>query len=947
MKYLACLRTILIMSLTLSAAVMSADNLSALRECRVDITSVNRAAKLEFVSAGIGCEVSHPVWGPEAQRKATLVCQASGLYNQWIEASVSFRSPAGGEVAINVKGPYVMQGGKKKAVYVHYDDFRASGFELINPSFERKKGKCPLAWESTRSPRNPLLLAKGAKQGKQVLSVWHDEGVNQVVTLPAGKTVTLKFAFKVTVLPGGGADTLLVNEVTDGRIIIRQGKEWKSIDMSDLAVKPGSALDCSHFVDDHKVGEKGRVVIRNGRLEFENEPGKPIRFWGCSMGSVELGVMKERSEVKAYVEQVRRQGYNMIRPHFLDGYLMGNAKKALEFDPHALKMFQYMVKCMKDNGIYMYFDAATSWGLYQPGNTWTKHRGKTHYKALLYTNEEARQHYYAGVKKLLTHINPYTGQSLINDPVIVALLYYNEQEIYLNQDFVPPEYLGPWRKRLKERYGNIATLRKKWTTPEARKYLSGAQSIDKLPLFKNRYGLGSEGGAFSDDLGLFLHQQDLQMARWYDGALKKMGYKGPTTQWDCQKQLRFQAARNSFPVISMHGYHNHPHTVNGRTKVRQNSSLSDQAGYYRGIASTRYLDRPFMLMEYLHTYWNRTRYEEALVMGALASMQDFDCLMAHAHPVFKTRDRVVSGFRIALDPVARANQVLTGYLYAAGYAKPSRNSVLVEMDHKDIFQSGVAMQGMNSDQTKISLLTGFGISMPKKAPAFITRQPKPVLRIRPQGWSKVGTHTGGSRLEGGDSGSFNLEKTVAQLRQKGVLGKNNKTDVSEGIFHSDTGEILMDSEKLEMRVQTPRLEGVTVAVKGRKVLKHLYVESSTSYGTVAVLSLDKMVLSKSRRLLFIYNTDALTEGDEFSLDRSVQLVKAGQRDIHKAPVMKVGKLKAALAHDSGSLKLYALALNGERREEIPMTYDGGKLQINIDTAKLKHGPTPFFELVAE
>ena len=328
-------------------------------------------------------------------------------------------------------------------------------------------------------------------------------------------------------------------------------------------------------------------------------------------------------------------------------------------------------------------------------------------------------------------------------------------------------------------------------------------------------------------------------------------------------------------------------------------------------------------------------------MGSLASLQDYDSLTAHAHPVFRTRTQVKSPFRIGRDPVARANQVLTGYLYAAGYARPARHKVLVELDKGDIFSSGVAFHGMSSAQTKLSLLTGFGIGMPARTPPFVPAKPEPALVIRRQGSSTVVSCDADVGIKGRDSGRFSLAKAAAQLRSRGVLGEGNRTDVGAGVFHSETGEILMDTKKLDIRIQAPRFEGVTIAVKGRKTLKHLDVLSSSSYGTVAVLSLDGRELARSRRLLLVYNTDALTEGDEFSLDRSVKLVW-GKGDT----LMKVGRLEATLSHHSGGLKLYALALNGERRQELPVAYAGGRLKFRLDTAELRDGPTPFFELSA-
>jgi hypothetical protein len=47
------------------------------------------------------------------------------------------------------------------------------------------------------------------------------------------------------------------------------------------------------------------------------------------------------------------------------------------------------------------------------------------------------------------------------------------------------------------------------------------------------------------------------------------------------------------------------------------------------------------------------------------------------------------------------------------------------------------------------------------------------------------------------------------------------------------------------------------------------------------------------------------------------------------------------------MALYALALNGERREQLPLTWQDGRLQIHLDTGNLKHGPTSFFELTID
>jgi hypothetical protein len=80
---------------------------------------------------------------------------------------------------------------------------------------------------------------------------------------------------------------------------------------------------------------------------------------------------------------------------------------------------------------------------------------------------------------------------------------------------------------------------------------------------------------------------------------------------------------------------------------------------------------------------------------------------------------------------------------------------------------------------------------------------------------------------------------------------------------------------------------------------------------------------------------------ELSSDR-ITLIKQGGLPI----LMQTGKLKAALkvAAPEG-MTLFALGMDGTRKEKLQLKTGNGSLKIEIDTAKLKNGPTPFFEIV--
>ncbi|MBN2294439.1 MAG: hypothetical protein JXM70_18565, partial [Pirellulales bacterium] len=102
-------------------------------------------------------------------------------------------------------------------------------------------------------------------------------------------------------------------------------------------------------------------------------------------------------------------------------------------------------------------------------------------------------------------------------------------------------------------------------------------------------------------------------------------------------------------------------------------------------------------------------------------------------------------------------------------------------------------------------------------------------------------------------------------------------------------------------------------------------------------------LAESRRMVLLYTTEAANTGMVVTPDRT-KMFDGGTLPV----LMKVGRLDATLQNAHGkNMALYALGLNGERRERLPLAWEDGRLKIHLDTASLKHGPTPFFELTVD
>ena len=187
---------------------------------------------------------------------------------------------------------------------------------------------------------------------------------------------------------------------------------------------------------------------------------------------------------------------------------------------------------------------------------------------------------------------------------------------------------------------------------------------------------------------------------------------------------------------------------------------------------------------------------------------------------------------------------------------------------------------------------------------------------------------------------------VDALKKAGVLSHNNRTDPTKGLFESDTGQLLLNAPSRQLRVITPRLEGACLdpaTMPGRLTLGQLTIESTSVPASVTAIAVDDRPLVESRRILLVYATDALNSGMTFPSVERETLVTLG-----RAPaLLRTGQIKMALTgRHVAAMKLWALGLDGRRRESLAVIANGDSLSVMIDTSQLKSA-TSFFEAVAE
>lgn len=742
---------------------------------------------------------------------------------------------------------------------------------------------------------------------------------------------------------------------TQPKIVFKEDALWKPIDMSNVRIAAGSALDLSKLTGNCPAGQYGRAISNNkGQVVFEKQPDKQVHFlafnqvpsWLMSYPEMMLAgttVHQTKSNIEEWTALIKRQGYSMVRFQNIDQFLMGRSKTLAEFDAIAMDRFDYIIACLKRNGIYTFIDIISYYGFEKGGLAWDVSE-QLRWKERMFFDQSVRKMWKAGMTGIMKHVNPYTGMSLADDPVLVGVTFFNEQDIpietklFKDDPEITSEMTKRWQQFLQKKYGTVTALEQAWNTDKKR--LSNCLSFDSVPFLEQeqRWETGPRG----NDSGSFLIELQSELLGWYEKAIRETGFKGFTTQYDVMGYFRSHALRNLNPAVSMHSYANHPSKYSDPGSVMpQDSIMTSCARYFRTNSDARYLNRPLFNLEYACVFWGKYRHEEGLLFPAYAAFQQFSAItLAHQPVIMRTAQPMLS-FYHGRDPVARAGQVLAAMLYQRGDVAPSPHTTAMVINDRYIFNDGNMNRTINSEQSKIALLCGFGLQYEGAIPKDLPSYRKADMIVFPAEGSGIMdvSQWAATVIESGSSKA--IDPIIAKMKSLGILSNDNISSGVAGILQSDTQEITLDAKQKRLTVITPRTEGVSLMAGEKVILRNMTVENTTAAATVALTSLDGAVLEKSKRLLLIYSTDAVNTGMQTSADRTTLF------DIGKLPILvETGKLTLAInTADTASKKIWALGLDGSRKEEInQLSTEDGTMKIVIDTAALKTGPAFFFEI---
>lgn len=664
------------------------------------------------------------------------------------------------------------------------------------------------------------------------------------------------------------------------------GKDWIELE-SARDVIPGSPLDFSNQLD-APAGKYGRVVInRDGHFAFEEKKDAAMRFVGTNLCFTAQYL--DKSEADALAGRLARMGYNAVRIHHHDKYLVDlKAPDSLTIDRDHLDKLDYLIYALKKRGIYIATDLYVS-RIVKAGDgipEFVEGAGKQ-VKALLPISEKMRENWKMFAKEWLTHRNPYTGLSLVDDPVLYSIGLTNENNIYSYWNLYPT---------ITSRYDELFRAWQTKQNPE--KETVAADPHNRL---------------FREFLYELQENYTLELCRYLK---EDLNVKALLNDLNMEDRVPLAVIRNQLDVVDDHKYHDHPKFPGKPFQYpftfRQESAISALGNEVPGkLFTARIFEKPYSVTEYRFCTPNRFRMEGGPLIGSYAAFQGWDALYqfawAHSRNTVMA-DEPIGSFNCANDLLAQLSDRLVMFLFRRQDAAST--------------ETGVALR----------VAPDFWADMKSNASFVIADEYSPV-KFRQLGLiTGVGMVVGDREIPGVELITRAQAEGVQPLREREIENRRQEM-FRTGIARSMNGELFLDSKTNVFKAITPRSEALTAA-EGTHRIGLLQVSGIETPTTVAVCSLDGRELATSNRILIFHLTDVCDSGIRF-------------RDAERKVVLSAGRLPHLLRRSKIeiSLKLsgdrpvavYALKSDGGNYGKVATSFSRETLKFTADNGSFPGG----------
>ena len=689
----------------------------------------------------------------------------------------------------------------------------------------------------------------------------------------------------------------------------------------NLTLFPRSSLhDFSDLVP-AAPSNRGFLQSRDGHFYWQD--GTRARFWGINVANHTL--MVPDAQIIAMVKNFRQAGFNLIRLHHFDernGIIDMTRKDSQHFIEERLRKLDFWIYQARLNGMTVYLDLL-DYRQFKEGdnvpNADAIGRAARPYAVFDRRLIELQKEY---AKVLLTHVNPYTKLSYVNDPTVVMLEIYDESGLLMRRavwrEMPEPyntEFRKMWNDWLKARYKSTSALRAAWGDA-----LGSDENIEngtvELPLMTWTPQIAPESQRFYAALprrndgarfAVSVHQKYFQEMREY---LKNIGVKIPisvTGRFDDLADMKSISSELDF--IGANFYYDHPYWAAGKPAWKLPSyyhgknplQANDEHSFAAVLGLAKVHNKPIVVREWNYCWPNPERGAGMLEAASYAAFQDIDAMILFTYETSTTAR--VSYFNVRSDPARWGMVGIAAQIFLKQIIPPSKYRVIIPYSDQDTFNYTSYYQPLYSLGWFARLENDF-YDTQYQAPD------KSTLLVAP-GRSANETMSGapmvlwqqGERSVNPDWDMTNkIERLGSTTSRQALAGSLNALQqffgapfswkvLLDGKFVSDGGRLSRDIKKGTLFINTPQLQAVMGNLNGEAQIGNLKVRG-LSHGTLAILSLDGSPISQSQRFMIKMVTDARNVDEVVKRDPRFLHRPDGQWmvDVYgKGPVTEGGK----------------------------------------------------------
>jgi hypothetical protein len=595
-------------------------------------------------------------------------------------------------------------------------------------------------------------------------------------------TAQRKIAMKIR-LPQGG----IVRRSADERYGVEDRSTW----YPDTLPWDRWPVDVS-FLNDKPAGKHGQVKADGDRLVFED--GSPARFWGTNLQANAL-FQGKKEDVALQAKRLAALGYNLVRIHHHDSpWVKPNVfdpfvPTTQKLDDRALDRIDWWVKCLKDEGIYVWMDLHV-------GRQFTKADNVDGYSELMrqqglgkgfnYVNTSLEKLMLKFADQYLRRTNGYTGKKYTDEPALAAVLITNENDVTFHHGAAAfSEKSNPIHAKLYQTLAKRIAMHR--GLPLAAVMDIATPGPSKIVLSEIEY---------------LFDRRAIEHLR--SGGLRAL--IAPTSFWGAESYFSLPPLASG-DIIDVHSY-------GAAESLGANPHY--EANFISWIGGAQVAGKPLSISEWNVEYPNRDRFVAPLYMAAIASLQGWDAPMIYGYLGNALRAPEYPDARSTWnDPALTALMPAAAVMFRARHVHEAVKTYRLDLSRENLYYERTSPETSAAVRTLVEQ-SKFTVGL---------------ADIPELGWDDA--------LSTRSSDAIAFDDPSRDFLPAG-----------QNFVVSDTGELRRDWAAGVETIDAPQSQAVLGWVGGRHfALRDVSFDVQTSKAAIAVTSLDGQPIAQSRQML--------------------------------------------------------------------------------------------------